>query len=773
MKNSVSEKNIKFIGLVSAGSIKTLQKSCFDSIKVNESDLPNQKKDFWLAEVYGESMSENNIHNGDFILTELTSDLNTSDFVVFETKNKKNFIRQLSSLTKNSFKTNINGNHSYVKRESINRTYKYIKTINVDISLNLNNRRYIGNKQKLSDWIFSIIDKECKGNSFFDVFAGSGSMSEIACKKYDKVIMNDFLLSNYIIYLGFFDPSVFNKKKIDNAINHYNKLDVAKLNQNYFSKNFGSKYFSLEDSKKIGHIREDIEKNKEKLTKKEYAILISSLLYSVDKIANTVGHYDAFLKNKSIKNKFVLRPIKQISLKKNILIEKKDANLLAKSAQADITYIDPPYNSRQYSRAYHLLETLTKWNGKQLFGVASKPKAENISKYCSSSAIDVFKDLISSLNTKYIVISYNDTQNEKCSRSRSIIKHTEILSILEKRGTVSFYEKEFNKFNTGKSKNKKLKERLYVCKINKENRVKFIKSPINYTGGKYKMLEQLTSHFPKNINTFFDIFGGGADVSINTDSCKTIYIDNNKHVCSLFKYIQKSSFEKINKKISQIIRKYKLSNSEIFGYSYYMSSSSAGLNNYNKEKFLKLREDFNHLNSKDKPIYFLILILFSFNNQIRFNLKNEFNIPVGKRDYNRQTKNNLRKLCNSNNFQKIIFKNSDFSCLLDFKYKKNDFIYLDPPYLLGTATYNESGNWQEKEEERLYCILSKINKKNIKFALSNVLAHKGKINKFLKEFIKKNNLNIHDIKYNYKNSNYQIKSKNQKTREVLITNYKL
>jgi adenine-specific DNA-methyltransferase len=110
-------------------------------------------------------------------------------------------------------------------------------------------------------------------------------------------------------------------------------------------------------------------------------------LYSIDKVANTVGHYDAYFKKEHVEDGFFMRPIDPIEVK-NVTIFKEDTNLLAKKIKADIVYIDPPYNSRQYSRFYHVLETLTKWDKPELFGTALKPQEENMSDYCRVQAKD-------------------------------------------------------------------------------------------------------------------------------------------------------------------------------------------------------------------------------------------------------------------------------------------------------------------------------------------------------------------------------------------------
>jgi adenine-specific DNA-methyltransferase len=329
----------------------------------------------------------------------------------------------------------------------------------------IHNRRYIGNKYKLTDWIFSILKKECKGRSFTDVFAGTGVVATVASKNYNKVILNDFLYSNYAIYKAFFDKGNWQPKKVNSIIQYYNGINGENLKDNYFSLNFGGKYFSMNSAKIIGFIRENIEENRNNLTEREYNILIASLLYSIDKIANTVGHYDAYLKKKAVNDNFFIRSIDPIDIQE-VLIFRKDANELVKNIKTDIAYIDPPYNSRQYSRFYHVLETLTKWDKPKLHGVALKPKPENMSDYCRSIAKNRLAELINNIKAKYIVVSYNNTYDSKSNSSQNKITLKEINDTLSKRGKTKIFEKSYRYFNVGNTNFKNHKEYLFVTHVN-------------------------------------------------------------------------------------------------------------------------------------------------------------------------------------------------------------------------------------------------------------------------------------------------------------------
>ena len=336
---------------------------------------------------------------------------------------------------------------------------------------NMYNRRYTGSKHKLMEWIRELIINNCSGKTFFDVFAGTGVVTEYLLNDFEKYIINDFLYSNEIIYKGFLLQEEYDIDKLVKITKDYNNKDRLKLEENYVSNNFGDKYFNREDAKIIGKIRDDLECNKinKKINNKEYCILLSSLLFSMDKIANTCGHYDAYRKIKKIDSKFKYELIlpKKLDKKQKIEIYREDANKLAKKVKADIAFIDPPYNSRQYSRFYHVLENITKWEKPELYGIALKPKEENMSEYCKVSAPKIFEELIKSLNVKYIVVTYNNTYNSKSSSSKNKITLKEIKEILEKVGETKIFDKPYKFFNAGKTDFKDHKEYVFITKVKK------------------------------------------------------------------------------------------------------------------------------------------------------------------------------------------------------------------------------------------------------------------------------------------------------------------
>lgn len=302
-----------------------------------------------------------------------------------------------------------------------------------------------------------------------------------------------------------------------------------------------------------------------------------------------------------------------------------------------------------------------------------------------------------------------------------------------------------------------------------------IQSPLNYTGGKYKLLPQILPLFPAEINTFVDLFCGGCNVGINVFAKKVIYNDLNEHLLYLYNTFKNLDKDSTFELIYQIIDKYELSLVSKNGYDFYGCESAKGLGEYNKEKFLKLRADFNAKTSYDYYYYIMlyVMIVYAFNNQIRFNSKGQFNLPVGKRDFNKKMSDKLSEFIDVIKNQNSVFTCKDFREFNISNLGSNDFVYLDPPYLITCATYNEQGGWTDENEKALLSFIDNLHEKNIRFALSNVLRSKGKENTILINWLKESadKYKSIDLKYSYSNSNYQTKNRNFSSEEVLIINY--
>jgi DNA adenine methylase Dam len=301
----------------------------------------------------------------------------------------------------------------------------------------------------------------------------------------------------------------------------------------------------------------------------------------------------------------------------------------------------------------------------------------------------------------------------------------------------------------------------------------YIASPLNYIGGKARILDQMLPYMPENIDVFVDLFCGGCNVGMNVPAEYTIYNDTSMPLIGLLKALKRMRNETIISRINALIDEFNFSRTRNHNFKYYGGDANKGVSAYNREKFLLLRERFNTYPKKDNQYYILLytLILFGFNNQLRFNEKGEFNLPVGKRDFNTAIEAKLVRFLDALRNQNHEFQTKDFRIFNFNNLTEKSLVYCDPPYLITTATYNEKEGWTEQDEIDLLTILDNLSERGIKFALSNVLQHEGKQNILLHEWISQHNYVVHNLFMDYHYSNYQKKSKKAESQEVLITNY--
>ncbi|MDE6749119.1 MAG: DNA adenine methylase [Lachnospiraceae bacterium] len=328
----------------------------------------------------------------------------------------------------------------------------------------INNRRYLGNKYKLLPFITNVVNLNCTEiKSVADIFSGTGAVASAFLDK--RIITNDILYSNYICNLAWFSSERFSKQKIINYIVNYNSFSIDE--ENYMTENFADTYFSKDDCSRIGYIRQNIEDDflAGELNERERAILITSLLYAMDKIANTCGHYDAYRKGVEFDKHLELAvPTPKQNKRKNQCFN-EDANELVKHIKADLVYIDPPYNSRQYCDTYHLIENVARWEKPVVSGVARKPDRSAIkSDYCTKKASTAFEELIGNINAHYILLSYNNMANKGNDRSNARITDDVILKVLGEKGDVQVFSESYKAFTAGKSNIDDNEERLFLCK---------------------------------------------------------------------------------------------------------------------------------------------------------------------------------------------------------------------------------------------------------------------------------------------------------------------
>jgi DNA adenine methylase Dam len=285
--------------------------------------------------------------------------------------------------------------------------------------------------------------------------------------------------------------------------------------------------------------------------------------------------------------------------------------------------------------------------------------------------------------------------------------------------------------------------------------MEYIKSPLNYTGGKFKLLPQLLELFPKDINTFVDLFGGGGNVAVNVEAKHIIYNDIMWQVPEMLWEFRSCGATECLRRIDKYIERYNLTQD-------------------NKEGFLRLRKLYNTANVMD-PIMLYTLICYSYNCQIRFNSKLEFNGSFGKdrSSFNSALREKFISFVNRLQELDIEFSSKDFRQVNMEGLGKNDFVYCDPPYSVTCAVYNDGkrgfSGWTAEEDKKLFEVMDTLDRAGVKFALSNMLESKGKSNEALKEWAIK--YNIRHLDSSYSNCSYQRGDKTSKDVEILITNY--
>lgn len=276
-----------------------------------------------------------------------------------------------------------------------------------------------------------------------------------------------------------------------------------------------------------------------------------------------------------------------------------------------------------------------------------------------------------------------------------------------------------------------------------------------------------------------DLFCGGATVGLNTECNKVIFIDNEPRIIWLLKYLSGCNIDKLLNELFVLIDNYGLSCSFKNGYKYYRQqilggNPNNGLKDYNSNGFYKLRDDYNAILNKNtatanKLLY--LLIVYGFNNDIRFSKDGKYNLPVGKTDLNNS---NVKKL--TEYIERVKNIQAEFICgdfcsqHIQQIIRKADFVYMDPPYLITDAVYNESNKWREQNEYELIRLMNFLLDNKKSFVLSNVLEKQGRRNEplFYWTTTRKNDINIVDIDYHYRSASYNKKNRNAKEREVII-----
>ena len=654
--------------------------------------------------------------------------------------------------------------------------------------------RYIGSKRYLIENIDRLIEEKVDGSdrplSLLDLFSGTTVVAQKLKPKY-KIATNDLMYFSYVIARGHTSLNTipdFRKleQKLGVEVLAYLNSLGAESGAGFIANNyspFGSDrmYFTTANAIKIDHIRSTIEGWRGRdIDDDGYYYLLACLIEAVPFVSNISGVYGAYLKT------WDKRAFLDLTLKHPVMYDNGcdntaynlDANELVKDLSVDICYIDPPYNSRQYTSNYHLLDTIAYGDSPDIKGVTGMRfyKPESKSLYCSKpNVLGQFDNLIRDIQAQHLIVSYS---------SDGIMSESDMIAVLKKHCDPSSVELTKISYRKYKSKivNKddELNEFLFyahkpqygsssqqtACSTSKHEYLNLpasakkpdgvlLASPLNYIGGKFKLLPQILPFFPDDINELVDVFAGGLNVGVNIKCQRLIANDLNHFVIELLEVLGTTSTDELLNAIQMYISKYQLSKS-------------------NKEGFLRLRADYNQ---NPNPIALYALICHSFNYQFRFNSDLEYNNPFGK-DRSFFSPNLRRKLVLFN--QRLLQTKVDFyslpfqELLAELDVSDSALFYFDPPYLLSTGSYNDGNrgfkDWNERQENALHDALDSLHAKGKRFILSNVTEHKGRRNEHLINWAQK--YKLIKLNFNYDNASYNSRSNKENfTQEVLIKNF--
>jgi adenine-specific DNA-methyltransferase len=350
--------------------------------------------------------------------------------------------------------------------------------------------RYIGNKENLIDKIYQVmISKNIQGDSFFDFFAGTTSVSKYFKKLNYKLFSSDLMYFSYVLQMAYISNNqeltfekLLKKIKFKNTslfsfplltvVEYLNQIEPVEgfIYQNYTPEGTSNleiprMYFSNQNGKIIDAIRQKIEiwKTQKLINENEYFVLLACLIETVPFYANISGVYAAFHKkwdSRALK-KMILRPVEIVLNNKDNFVYNENSTQLLTQVKADIFYLDPPYNQRQYAPNYHLLETIAKYDNPIIKGIGGLREYQNQkSKFCNATSAIQELDSIAKLGKfKTLILSYN---------SEGIMKQENIISTLEKYGLVELVEFEYLRYKSnsnGENSSKKyIQEQLYILR---------------------------------------------------------------------------------------------------------------------------------------------------------------------------------------------------------------------------------------------------------------------------------------------------------------------
>lgn len=600
--------------------------------------------------------------------------------------------------------------------------------------------RYLGSKIKLLDTIDEIIEKyNIEGEVFADLFAGTSCVADYFKGRY-KIQANDFLYFSYVISRAKLNNSNIMsfsncKKKYEYDIFEWLNALEFEADSNYFVYNnytpIGDRmFFSEENGIKIDGIRMKIEEiyRDEIISEEEYYFLLASLIESVTRFSNTSGTYEAFFKfwDTRATKEFILEPLEineEELFSKNNEVYNEDTNKLIRRIEGDIAYIDPPYTVTQYVSAYHMLDTIAKYDSPEIKGVGGKRgRGNKNSLYAQrTNATSAFEDLFRQINYKHILVSYSN------QGLVSIEELVELAELFAKNGKVYVESTKYREYQNHRSSNKRNGKSLKEVIIYFEKDMSLNKSPLNYSGSKDTLLPSIIKELPSSINTFVDVMGGAFNVGANVVATnKVVYNELNPYVYGIIEWILKTDKDSVVKEVEDGVEKHSLEKRA-------------------KESFNTLREIYNE---EDKsPLNLYLLHMYSFQNMIRFNGSHKFNTPIGVAGYSEDIKQRILNFTPKT--KNVEMLNIDYTKMDWDKFPENSVFYFDPPYFITSAAYNDGKRgmkgWSADEEVELFNILNHIDSLGHKFMLSNVMHHKDRTNHLLQKWVEEHKYRIIEV----------------------------
>ena len=618
--------------------------------------------------------------------------------------------------------------------------------------------RYLGNKESIASEIGGLLDSKGLLKEhlvFFDAFCGSGSVSDYF-KSYYDIIINDNLMWSVKYTKGRVCAPVCTFEKLGFDPFEYLNANETTV-QGFMYKNYAPTestrmYFTPENAGRIDYFRKQIEdwRKSNLLSDEEYCYLIACLIESVSAVSNTAGVYGAFLK------KWDSRATKKISFDKvnfrqdghNLIktYNEKIENII-ESIECDILYMDPPYTQNQYGTQYHLLETLVLDDNPSISKVtgsrSTAPMRSDWSKKYKANIL--FDQVLAKTKAKYIVVSYNND---------GLMSKEYIEAAMKRYGkSESFVCKKipYKKYQNWKSQNQN-EHYEYLFFVEKKDIHNIIfECPLNYIGSKAKVVPDIIRCLPENCNTFIDAFGGGFNVGINISANKVIYNDLNYLVVNLIRSFREYDTYQYLLYIERIIKKF-------------------GLEKANASAYKEARKYYNSLpvEKRDSRLLFTI-ILYGFQQQIRFNSKHDFNNPVGMRWFNDKILEKMISFSRQIKKGNYEFRHQNYKELRNLM-TPSTFVYFDPPYELTTGSYNDGKRgfegWNKELEANLLLFADDLNQSGVSFMLSYVVEHKGLVNRELMKWVETNGyhlIRLGDV----------IGISGSRRKEVLIVNYEI